>query len=50
VPLPANMGLEGTGKVIEANFQHMMGKRISYIQIGAGTLGSYSLPSPENLD
>ena len=40
VPLPAAMGLEGTGKVVEAkgeNVQHLIGKRVSFLQTGAGT-------------
>jgi len=42
VPLPATMGLEGTGRVVEANgenVQHWVGKRISFVQIGVGTWG-----------
>ena len=39
-PLPAAMGLEGTGKVVEAkgeNVQQFLGKRVCFTQAGAGT-------------
>jgi NADPH:quinone reductase len=42
VPLPATMGLEGTGRVIEAKgeaLQHWVGKRVSFIAAGSGTWG-----------
>jgi NADPH:quinone reductase len=50
VPLPATMGLEGTGRVIEAKgeaLQHWVGKRVSFVQAGLGTWGEFSLADPE---
>jgi NADPH2:quinone reductase len=48
-PLPAVMGLEGTGKVVEANgadIQNWVGKRVSFTQVGYGTWAEYSISTP----
>ena len=50
VPLPATMGLEGTGHVVEANgadLQAWVGKRVSFLQEGTGSWGEYALSIPE---
>lgn len=42
VPLPATMGLEGTGHVVEANgedIQNWVGKRVCFVQAGSGSWG-----------
>lgn len=41
-PLPATMGLEGTGQVVEAkgeNLQNWVGKRVCFLQGGSGSWG-----------
>lgn len=48
-PLPAVLGLEGTGRVVKAegeNLQGWVGKRVSFFQSGAGTWGEYSIAVP----
>jgi NADPH2:quinone reductase len=49
VPLPATMGLEGTGRVVEANganIQEWVGRRVSFVQEGSGSWGEYAVSSP----
>lgn len=49
VPLPATMGLEGTGRVVEANgedIQTWVGKRVSFTQDGSGSWGEYAVTNP----
>jgi NADPH:quinone reductase-like Zn-dependent oxidoreductase len=49
VALPAIMGLEGTGRVVEANgvnLQHWVGKRVSFTQDGSGSWGEYAISNP----
>lgn len=49
VPLPATMGLEGTGHVVEANgegLQEWVGKRVSFTQAGSGSWGEYAITTP----
>jgi NADPH:quinone reductase-like Zn-dependent oxidoreductase len=44
------MGLEGTGRVVEASgadIQHWVGKRVSFVQVGYGTWGEYSISNPQ---
>jgi NADPH:quinone reductase len=50
VPLPATMGLEGTGRVVEANGAHLqdwVGKRVSFVQDGSGSWGEFATASPD---
>jgi NADPH:quinone reductase-like Zn-dependent oxidoreductase len=49
-PLPTIMGLEGTGRVVEANgadIQQWVGKRVSFTQVGYGTWAEYSISTPD---
>jgi NADPH:quinone reductase-like Zn-dependent oxidoreductase len=49
VPLPATMGLEGTGRVVEAigeNLQEWVGKRVCFTQDGSGSWGEYAVSNP----
>lgn len=49
VPLPAAMGLEGTGHVVEAHgehLQHWIGKRVCFIQSDSGSWGEYATTNP----
>ncbi|CAM6001423.1 unnamed protein product [Sphagnum balticum] len=48
VPLPSAFGLEGTGRVVEANgedIQDWIGKRVSFIS-GSGAWGQFALSDP----
>jgi NADPH:quinone reductase-like Zn-dependent oxidoreductase len=51
VPLPILGGLEGTGRVVEANganIQNWVGKRVTFTQVrSSGTWGEYSLSTPD---
>ena len=50
VPLPATMGLEGTGTVVEANgenVQEWVGKRVCFTQAGSGSWGEFAVSSPD---
>lgn len=50
VPLPATMGLEGTGHVVEANgeqLQEWVGKRVSFTQDGSGSWGEFAAAQPD---
>ena len=43
------MGLEGTGRVVEANgenVQDWVGKRVCFVQGGSGSWGEYALTAP----
>jgi NADPH:quinone reductase-like Zn-dependent oxidoreductase len=49
IQLPAIMGLEGTGRVVEANgadIQNWVGKRVSFTQAGSGTWADYAISTP----
>ena len=51
IPLPGTMGLEGTGKVVEAkgeNLQHWVGKRVCFTQGGSGSWGEYANSDPNS--
>lgn len=52
VPLPATMGLEGTGRVVEANgenIQNWVGKRVCFVQGGSGSWGEYAVSTPQHV-
>lgn len=49
-PLPTLAGLEGTGRVVEANganIQSWVGKRVSFTQVRSGAWGEYSISTPD---
>lgn len=51
VPLPAVMGVEGVGTVIEAkgaDIQQWIGKRVSFTNVGYGTWAEYSVSNPNH--
>ena len=46
------MGLEGTGRVVEANgedFQTWVGKRVCFTQDGSGSWGEYAVSNPNTV-
>jgi len=50
VTLPAVMGIEGTGHVVEANgqeIQNWIGKRVSFMAVGSGSWGEFAVTSPD---
>ena len=52
VPLPATMGLEGPGRVVEANGENLqgwVGKRICFLQGGSGSWGEYAVTFPSHV-
>jgi NADPH:quinone reductase-like Zn-dependent oxidoreductase len=45
------MGLEGTGRVVEANgadIQQWVGKRVSFTNVGFGIWAEYSVSTPDH--
>ena len=51
VALPATMGLEGTGRVVEANgenIQTWVGKRVCFTQAGSGSWGEFAVSVPNS--
>ena len=51
VPLPATMGLEGTGEVVEVNGENLkdwIGKRVCFVQAGSGSWGEYAVSDPNS--
>ena len=52
VPLPAVMGLEGTGRVVEGNGENakkFVGKRVCFVQAGSGSWGEFAVAEAGNL-